>query len=282
MYAVSLDGLQKMFSHVERAAAATGLLLNHGRGKTEFFTSNPGPNQTLTTNTGNYVPVARHYKYLGVNTLDMEADLQSRKCKAWGALKSFSSIWRSTASLDTKRSLFYSLVEPIFTYAIWVWPLTLTVLNRLNSQFSRMLRYALGLPPAFISRETHHTEDIYDKKPFLSTMILGRRFSFLAHFWRDHNEFRNFHPGLEALKWVPPKSYKRRSGGQALTLQKAVMRDAGVETISDLLFLFDDRALCTKELHTIQKYEQQRCRENILKRRQREQRRDQAPPGVQR
>ncbi len=35
--------------------------------------------------------------------------------------------------------------------------------------------------------------------------------------------------------------YKRHSGGQRLTLQKALLRDAQVPTLSDLLDIFDDK-----------------------------------------
>lgn len=262
LLAANLEDLQKLFSSLESNAAAVGLLLNHGRGKTEFFTSLPGPNETLRTNTGAYVPVARDYKYLGVNTLDFEVDLSKRRAKTWGAITAFKHIWRSDLPMNEKRSLFYALVEPIFTYAIWVWPLTQTVMNRIESMFSRMLRYALGLPPVFDSNHTHHTEDVYGPMPFITTVIVQRRLSFLGHAFREHQR-GCIHPLIHAFMWVPPARFKRRPGGQRLTLQQAVMRDAGIESMSDLLYLFEDKKKCAKRVDQLHSELQKKRWEHI-------------------
>jgi hypothetical protein len=278
LLAASLEDLQTLFSALERSAASVGLQLNHGRGKTEFFSSLPGPSETLRTAAGGFVPVARDYKYLGVNTLDFEVDLAKRRSKAWGALSAFKHVWKSSLPVKEKRSLFYALIEPIFTYAIWVWPLTLTALNRIESMFSRMLRYALGFPPVFSADHDIHTEDVYGDMPFITTLIVKRRLSFFAHAFREHTRGR-LHPLIHTVTWTPPRRFKRKQGGQRLTLQRALLRDAGVDDVSDLLFLFEDRSKCTKRLEQLHA-ELQAERWNHIRQR-RERRTAQRPLGVQ-
>src|ERR1700690_3058608 len=162
-----------------------------------MFTTGVQPTLPIHTKDGKPVPIARVYKYLGINTLDLEEDWKMKKGKAWGALKALDPIWPSSLDMETKRNLFYSLVEPILTYGVWTWPLTRTFLNRLDGCFGRMLRYALGLPPVSISRHTHHTEEVYGGHDFLSTMVLCRRLSFLGHALREHVENRRFHYCIE-------------------------------------------------------------------------------------
>eukprot|EP00759_Apiculatamorpha_spiralis_P050563 PhF_6_TR4824/c4_g1_i10/m.6695 len=88
--------------------------------------------------------------------------------------------------METKRTLFQSLVEPIFSYGLHAWALTVAKRAQLNGTYGRMLRFALGLPPAFITRDIVGTEKLYGDLPFISSLIEKRTFTLLGHTLREH------------------------------------------------------------------------------------------------
>eukprot|EP00760_Papus_ankaliazontas_P014410 PhM_4_TR16079/c7_g4_i5/m.94272 len=100
---------------------------------------------------GQPIPVVEAYKYLGVLALSWEADFKKRKSNAWCALRKLKEVWMSRQPEQVKRQLFAALVEPIFTYGLHLWPSSVQRINAMHSAYSRMLRYALGLPPAIAS-----------------------------------------------------------------------------------------------------------------------------------
>ena len=187
--------LQRLFTALETTAAGVGLMINMGKGKTERFVIRCDPG-TLTNQQGEEIPIVPSYKYLGVYVLNFDNDLAMRTGKAWGALKT---LLQSATTPQVKRTLFFALIEPIFSYGLAGWALTCTQLNRIDNKVSRMLRYALGLAPAFISRDTHHTEDIYGEYPFISAQILGRRIHMISHHLRAQN--REHHPYIRTHRW---------------------------------------------------------------------------------
>eukprot|EP00759_Apiculatamorpha_spiralis_P050562 PhF_6_TR4824/c4_g1_i10/m.6693 len=119
--------------------------------------------------------VVANYKYLGVELFDWNTDFARRKSKTWSSLKSFNGIWTARVSFDAKRRLFQALVEPILTYGLSAWPLTESQKTDLNGTYGRMLRYALGLPPAYLSRQKYPSEIVYGDTPMLSAQASHRR-----------------------------------------------------------------------------------------------------------
>ena len=130
-----------------------------------------------------------------------DQQLASAKRKAWVVLKAHNSIWQSSVGREYKRQLCYALVEPILTYSAKSWPLTAAQERRLDETFSRMLRFAIGLQPAYVSRNECHTEDLYDGRPFISALVMKRRISMLGHMTREHVAGVRFHPLVTVLLW---------------------------------------------------------------------------------
>lgn len=226
---------QLLFLTLQRFAAAVGLRINFGAGKTERFHVACPPG-TIVDQSGTAVPVVSLYKYLGVYAQDQWKDLSKRSQKCWAALHSLKAVWNSNLNMSYKRDLFYALVEPIWTYGIGAWPMTRSYEDAVNGSFGRMLRFALGLKPAFVSRHIVHTEQLYADKPFITTIIRTRRFSFIAHCLRATILDRVVHPFIHVLFWeVPVEIHGRHRGGQYHTLQASILRDARLEFIEQLL-----------------------------------------------
>ena len=248
---------QLLFRSLQEMALAVGLRINFGEGKTERFHINT-PAGEVSDRNGKPVPVVSHYKYLGVFATDQWKDLTKRAQKCWAALQSMKSIWKSNLGRDYKRNLFYALVEPIWTYGIGAWPLTRAYEDSLNGTFGRMLRFALGLKPAYVSRHTVHTEDLYGDKPFISTIIRTRRMNFLAHNFRAHCTSRVMHPFIQVLFWeVDADTYGRYRGGQRMTFQTSLLRDARFEFMEQLIPIFVSNSSTTTLINQI-RVEQQR------------------------
>ena len=229
-----------LFRALEAAAACVGLSINFGPGKTERFVIAADPG-VVTDSKGQRVPVVPHYKYLGVFATDAWTDLEKRKTKCWAALLSLKHLWKSNLRMPYKRDLAYALIEPIMSYGIGAWPLTREYEDAIDGAFGRMLRYACGLPPAFVSRELVPTEKLYGDHPFMSTHIRTRRISLLAHTFRATASGRINHPFVHLFFWeVPVELYQNRRGGQRLTLQRSILRDCECEFVEQLLPLFAD------------------------------------------
>ena len=132
-------GLQDIFASLERNAATVGLKVNYGKGKTERVTLGDGSAEEapLKTAAGLEVPAVTSYRYLGT-VLGLDNDIRARTSKCWGALKALDGIWHSNLPTSSKRDLFYTLVEPIWTTGLCCWPLSATMEAKLDGTFSRI------------------------------------------------------------------------------------------------------------------------------------------------
>jgi hypothetical protein len=203
-----------------------------GKGKTERFVINSDPGTVVTSTvlpdgTFEKVPVVTKYKYLGSMALDWDAEFAKRSGCAWAALKSNHGIWKSHVKMKTKRQLFRAMVEPIVSYSLAAWPMTQTRADQLDGCFGRMLRFACGLPPAFISRDIVHTEKLYDGMSFLSAMVAKARAVVLGGAVAEHVKGVRVHQCARLLLYEPdPQQYPLRRHKHAQeTLQKTVLRD---------------------------------------------------------
>jgi hypothetical protein len=247
--ASSLDDLQSLFSALERRAATAGLRINYGKGKTERFVVNDLEGVLLSAG-GVPIHVTTSYKYLGVQIFSFDHDLALRKAKAWAALRSMRDVWCSSAMPYTKRRLFSALIDPILTYGLSAWPLSATQCARLDSVHGRMLRYAMGLPHAFISRAWVHTESLYGhgmdyEVPFTSAQARGRKLAFLGHVVRGADERGESHPLLHALAWDPLRCGHAPRRGPRTTLLRGALSDAEVDTWGELSTVLRDRRACS-------------------------------------
>lgn len=234
----SSDGMQQQLGIFETTALTVGLKLNMGKGKTERFVINDEPG-SVKISSGEEVPVVSDYKYLGVNILDYETDLRRRKRIAWAAIVKYKGTWKSQAPWETKRMLFNALVEPLLSYGLVAWPMTEARLRQLDGLHARLLRAALGLPPAFLSRGYASTERIYGNLPFFSEQLAKRRVTFFAHTAREHSRGTT-HYCIDAILHLRG-SDKEFYGGGVRTLQRQLMLDYEVSTPEELKLWMEDR-----------------------------------------
>lgn len=170
------------------------------------------------------------------------------KGKAWAALRKLSYVWKAPIPAESKRSLFLALIEPILSYPMCAYTLDARTTEKLDSAYSAMLRYALGLKCAYISREFMHTEELFAALPFLSTQLRVRRMSFLAHLCREHFEGRRYHPMITALFW-DFSDFKK--GKARYSLREDILYDARVQYPQQLFEIFMSRAKCKKLLQQL-------------------------------
>ena len=94
---------------------------------------------------GNPVDSCDKFEYLGVPTSNAETVFRSRLSKAWAAATRLRLIFNSKANDSIKIGLCRSAVESILLYGLECLPLTLTLQEKLDSAYRRILRHALGV-----------------------------------------------------------------------------------------------------------------------------------------
>eukprot|EP00760_Papus_ankaliazontas_P003629 PhM_4_TR11636/c6_g1_i2/m.6170 len=106
--------------------------------------------------------------------------------------------------------------------------MTVTRKHTLNGLYGRMLRFALGLPPAYISREFVHTEALYADTPFISTTIVTQQARMVLNAHQDTETGRRVHPlGLLVTYHESAKSHKHQ-------MLNTLMRALHVEFVEQL------------------------------------------------
>lgn len=244
LLAHSCHDLQQLFHSFEAEALTVGLRVNLGKGKTErFFIDDDGHGGELHTINKDVIPIVDSYKYLGVQALSFEKEFESKRGKTWAILRTFQHIWSSNVAMHVKRQLFRSLVEPVWTYGLCAWPLTVSRTQRLDGAYGKQLRYACGLPPAYISHESVHTEQLYGDTPFLSTMLRARRLKLIGHAVREHIEERRAHPLVDVLLFEPGVQFPPKRGPRT-TISQNLMKECHVAYIEQLIEIFTNRKKC--------------------------------------
>ena len=173
-----------------------------------------------------------------------EKDWGIKKGKAWAIVNVFQSLWTSKVKWEYKRRLFRSLIEPIFTYGLCAWPLTITRTARINATFGRMMRKTLGLPSVKISYfkpNFVHTEKLYRDCPFLSTSIRKQRTKMVLKALKDHIEGARLHPFIDILYFElgedKIKNFKAIRGPRN-SVSSSLIRDLDIQPdIEPMIFL---------------------------------------------
>jgi len=271
LFSHSLEGLQKLFSVLEKLALEVGLKINMGKGKTERFVLGLPSEENkactrLLNQTNDAVPLTDNYRYLGVWALDFDDELARKKGRAWAAVKKVDSIWHSNVCMNVKRQLFRSIVEPILTYGLCAWSLSAERRRLVDGMFGRILRYCLGLPPAYLSHDLVHTEQLYGDIPFLSTMLTTRRLSLVAHTLRAHLDGR-LHSLAKVLLFEPSTAQLVPRKGPRITIASDILRQCHVEFREQLVDVLKDRARCRMLIDTVRRNQQQLVYHSIFDRR---------------
>jgi len=183
---------------------------------------------------------------------------------AWAAVKKVDSLWHSSVCMKVKRQLFRSIVEPILTYGLCAWSLTADRRRRVDGMFGRILRYCLGLQPAYLSHDLVNTEQLYGDIPFLSTMLSTRRVSLVAHTLRAHLD-RRYHSLTAVLLFDPVDLRPLR--GPRITVVSDLLCQCRIQYREQLVCVMKDRKKCRTLINTVERELQQQVYHTIFHRR---------------
>ena len=142
LLAESIDDVECSLHRLESSAAEIGLTISHNKTKAMHL----GQTSVRHVRFANGDPVdsCDNVVYLGVPTSNAETVFRSRLSKAWAAATKLHSIFNSKANDSIKIGLCRSAVESILLYGLECLPLTLTLQDKLDSAYRRILRYAPG------------------------------------------------------------------------------------------------------------------------------------------
>ena len=140
LLAESIDDVECSLHRLESFAAEIGLTINYNKTKVMQTSA-----RHVSFANGDPVDSCDKFEYLGVQTSNAETVFRSRLSKAWAAATKLRSIFNSKANDSIKIGLCRSAVESILLYGLECLPLTLTLQDKLDSAYRRILRYALGV-----------------------------------------------------------------------------------------------------------------------------------------
>ena len=89
---------------------------------------------------GSIINVVEDFKYLGRYIRSTKRDVNIRISKAWAALNSKNTIWKSKLSTNLKRYFFRVAVESVLVYGSVTWTLTTSLDKKIDGTYTRMLR----------------------------------------------------------------------------------------------------------------------------------------------
>ena len=132
-----------------RAAAGIGLHVNAH--KTEYMCYNQTGD--ISTLDGISLKLVDKFTYLGRT----EKDIETRLTKAWTAIDRLSIIWKSYLTDKMKRSFFQAVVVSILLHGCTTWTLTKRQEEKLDGNYTRMLRAILNNPGCNNPHGTNYT-----------------------------------------------------------------------------------------------------------------------------
>ena len=131
---------ETLLHSLERAAAGKGLHVNAL--KREYMCFNQRGD--VSTLNGSTLKLVDKFTYLGSSVSLTETDINIRLAKAWTVINSLSVIWKSGLTDKIKRSFFQAAVVSILLYGCTTWTLTKRMKQKLDDNYTRMLRAILN------------------------------------------------------------------------------------------------------------------------------------------
>ena len=176
---------ETLLHSLERAATGIGLYVNAH--KTEYMCNNQTGD--ISTLDGTPLKLVDKFIYLGSSVESTEKDIDTRLTKAWTAINRLSIIWKS--DLTEK---FQAAVTSILLYGCTTWTLTKRLENKLDGNYTRMLRAILN--KSWRQHPTRH--QLYGHLPPITKTIQVRRTRHAGHCWRSRDELIR-----DVLLWTP-------------------------------------------------------------------------------
>jgi hypothetical protein len=254
---------QRLLVAFESAALDWGLKLNTKKGKTELLLiSTPELRKTLPTEPlvckAGTVLETSSYKYLGWHVSNStkntwREDLDKRVGHAWGILRQYDRVWNSHASSETKKKLFQALILPVLMYAALTYPLTATVLTRLQVTTNKLMRAALSLRVDWDEKALHtHTEELYSHFAFTPVQLVRQFVVQWGHWCRAAHRSTFHHPIIDAF--LGDFNHVRHTRGTRHPPSKWLLAATGC-TVDELWTLPPDRAawsrLCSQRTYAM-------------------------------
>ena len=89
---------------------------------------------------GSIINEVEDFKYLGSYIRSTKSDVNIRIAKAWAALNSMNTIWKSRLSTNLIRLFFRAAVESVLVYGSVTWTLTTSLEKKIDGTYIRMIR----------------------------------------------------------------------------------------------------------------------------------------------
>ena len=162
-------------------------------------------NQTgdISTRNRTSLKLIDKFTYLGSSLSSTEKDIDTRLTKAWTAIDRLSIIWKSDLTDKMKLSFFQAAVVSILLYGCTTWTLTKQLENKLDGNYTRMLRAILNM--SWRQHPTRH--QLYGHLPPITKTIQVRRTRHAGHCWRSTDELIS-----DVFLWTP--TYGRAKAGR--------------------------------------------------------------------
>ena len=157
-------------------------------------------------------------------------DIDTRVTKAWTAIDRLSIILKSDLTDKMKPSFFQAAVVSILLYGGTTWTLTKRLENKLDGNYTRMLRAILN--KSWRQHPTRH--QLYGHLPPITKTIQIRRTRHAGHCWRSKDELVS-----DVLLWTPTYG-QAKAGRPARTYIQQLCEDTGCNP-EDLPEAMNDR-----------------------------------------
>ena len=215
LLAESIDDVECSLHRLETFAAEICLTINYNKTKVMHLGQTSARHVRFAN--GDPVDSCDKFKYLGVPTSNAETVFRPRLSKAWAAAAKHRSIFNSKANDSIEIGLCRSAVESILLYGLECLPLTLTLQDKLDSAYIRILRYALGVhfPDCMSNAELMRRTEAMA----MSNILHQRRLRLVGHALRMANPS----PLTILLRFLQPGIRRRRGQARTLTLHQDII-----------------------------------------------------------
>ena len=195
--------------------AATGIGLHVNAHETEYMCYNQTGD--ISTLDGTSLKLVDKFTYLGSSVSSTEKGIDTRLTKAWTVINRLLIIWKSDLTDKMKRSFFQAAVVSILLYGSTTWMLTKQVKEKLDGNYTRILRAILN--KSWWQHPTRH--QLYGHLPPIMKTIQVRWTRHAGHCWRSKDELIS-----DVLLWTPAYG-QAKAGRPARTYIQQLCEDMG-------------------------------------------------------